>query len=164
MPETNREAEMHAAAAEMLDELGGDQEMWVGQKGWVITDDSGVLSEYALAFADCLVRSLTIARANPRVKKYFWFMMTDENAADGPGERFALWRFGQPLPGAVAYANVAHRLEHMEPVESFNLGASVQAHLFGRPETGHSVAAVWAVSNEFGLDGDLPPWREMYST
>jgi len=156
MPEANREAEKHAAAAAMLDEFGGDQQLWVTEKGWVITDDSSMLSDPALAFADCLARSLIIARSNPRVKKYFWFMMTDESAADGPGERFTLWRFGFPLPGAIAYANVAHRLEHAKPVESFALGPSVQVHLFSRPETGHAVAAVWAVSNEFGLEADLP--------
>jgi len=156
MPEANQEAEKHAAAAAMLDEFGGDQQLWVTEKGWVITDDSSMLSDPALAFADCLARSLIIARSNPRVKKYFWFMMTDESAADGPGKRFTLWRFGFPLPGAIAYANVAHRLEHVQPVESFTLGPSVQMHLFSRPETGHAVAAVWTVSNEFGLDADLP--------
>ena len=163
-PEDNVEAEKHRAAVKLLHEFDRPRKMWIGEKGWEIKNSAPLLGGVSLSFADCLARSLIIAKSVPGIGKYFWFLQQQEfSGSDG---KYAIFRGHpvlQPMPGALAYANVAYRLDHAQPVESILLaGGTVQAHVFTRPQARAAVAALWSVRKPFVMRANLPPEAQAF--
>lgn len=155
-PEDNRETDKHRETLSLIRELGGDQKYWVGEKGWEIKDEAPLLGMNSLSFADYCARSLIIAKSVPGVQKYFWFTQTMEHAI---AAKYPLLRGEplQPMPAAVAYANVAHRLDHARPVESLQFaGGGIRVCVFDRPMTKTAIAALWSVSTPYVLAVKLP--------
>ena len=156
-PEDNREAEKHRAALDLLGEFEPAPRMWIGEKGWAITESSPLAGDAALSFAHCLAQSLVVARSTPGIEKYFWFLQRQRFGAEG-GD-YTLFRGDlslQPMPGAVAYANVARRLDHCRPVESFPLAGDVRVSAFERLDGGGAVAVLWSVDKPYLLEPRFP--------
>ena len=156
-PEDNTETEKHRAALRLLAEFAGPRTMWIGEKGWAIQDEAPLPGEVSRSFANCAARSLIIAKSVPGVEKYIWHLQA--SGSYGEGGRYALFRGAplQPMPGAIAYANVAHHLDHAQPVESFKLaGGTIRAHVFDRPLTGTAVATLWSLRKPFAMRAKLP--------
>ena len=155
-PEGNREAARHQETLELIRETGLSHRYWIGEKGWEIRDEAPLAGKISRAFADCAARSLVIAKSVPGVEKYFWFVLQQEYSH---GSKYTLFRGKplQPMPAAVAYANVAHHLDHTRSVGSLHLaGGRIRACVFERKETDTAVAVLWCVNVPFVLDADLP--------
>jgi len=157
-PEENQEAKTHRLSLKLLKEVGlGQKKMWIGEKGWAIKDEAPLQGEISMSFASCAARSLIISKSVPGVEKYIWHMQADGGYSEGA--RYALWRGSppQPMPGAIAYANVAWHLGHAEPVESLRMADdNVHVHVFGRSKTDTAVAALWSVDKPFVMNAKLP--------
>jgi len=156
LPEGNKETAKHEETLALAREAGKGHRYWIGEKGWEIRDEAPLCGKFARAFADCAARSLIIARSVPGLEKYFWFVLEQEWKADA---KYTLFRGKplQPMPAAVAYANVACRLDHAQPVGSLQLaGARIRVCVFERAMTDAAVAAIWCVSTPFVLEAALP--------
>ncbi|MBT3381785.1 MAG: hypothetical protein HN742_05560 [Lentisphaerae bacterium] len=155
-PEGNRETAKHQETLEVIREAGKGHKYWIGEKGWEIRDEVPLTGQTARAFADCAARSLIIAKSVPGVEKYFWFVLAQGHRQGG---KYTLFRGRplQPMPGAIAYANVAYHLDHANPVDSFELaGGRVRVCVFERQATDTALAALWCVSTPFVLTAELP--------
>ncbi len=161
-PVDNTETEKHRAAFRLLQEFDGPRKMWIGEKGWAIKDEAPLQGEISKSFANCAARSLIIAKSSG-AEKYIWHMQTSNSY--GEGGRYALFRGAplQPMPGAVAYASVAHHLDHAQPVGSFKMaGGTIQANVFNRPQTKTSVATLWSVRKPFAMKAKLPKGARVF--
>ena len=155
-PADNREAEKNRAAVKLLDEFSGPKHVWIGEKGWAITESSSLGGDHAQSYAHCLAQSLIVARSIPGIEKYFWFRQTQRHGSEG-GD-YTLFRGDdslQPMPGAVAYANVAWHLDHTRPAEFFPLADDVRVSVFERSASG-AVAALWSTNKPFLLQPEFP--------
>lgn len=155
-PEDNKETAKHLETLALIRKTGRNHKYWIGEKGWEIRDEASLTGHTARAFADCAARSLIIAKSVPGVEKYFWFVLAQEYKV---GSKYTLFRGKplQPMPGAIAYANLAYHLDHAQPVESLQLaGGRIRACVFERKSTNTAIAALWCVSTPFVLDAKLP--------
>jgi len=155
-PEDNRETEKHVDTLAVIREHGGKHRYWIGEKGWEIQDVAPLFGKISLSFADYCARSLIIAKSVPGVEKYFWFLQSQEFSR---GAKYPLFRGRplQPMPAAVAYANVAFHLDHARPIESLQLaGGGIRICVFERPSTNTVIAAAWSVKTPFVLEAALP--------
>lgn len=152
-PGDNREAEKHRAALDLLNQFKPAPKMWVGEKGWAIAETSPLAEDAALSFAHCLAQSLVVARSTPGIEKYFWFLQRQRFGSEG-GD-YTLFRGDlslQPMPAAVAYANVAWHLDHCRPVASLALAGDARVSAFERLDGGGAVAVLWSVDQPFLLE------------
>ncbi len=124
----------------MIQQHCARQQFWIGEKGWGLDVKADPLSDYSRDFAACLVQSMTLAHSVPGVERYYWFI--EEGCNEG-GYEYGLFRGGQPLPAALAYATMARVLHRMQPYVSPNLGPLVQAHCF-RAEPGDGALVLWS--------------------
>ena len=162
-PTENREKEKHIAALELLNQFGHTRRMWIGEKGWAITETSPLAGDVSLSFAQCLAQSLVVARSTPGIEKYFWFLQRQKHGSEG-GD-YTLFRGEvslQPMPSAVAYANVAWHLDHCRPMESFRLADDVCVSAFERVEGGGAVAVLWSTNKPFVMEPQFPADAEAF--
>ncbi|MBU0608093.1 MAG: hypothetical protein KKI08_09395, partial [Armatimonadetes bacterium] len=140
-PVPNQERRKCQDTLKMIQDHGGKQKFWVGEKGWGLDVTTSPLSGYSRDFAACLVQSMTLAHSVPGVDRYFWFL---DEGCNERGYEYGLFRRGMPLPAALAYATLAHVLHHATPMASPDLGPLVQAHCFTSDDTGRGVTVLWS--------------------
>lgn len=140
-PGRNAEARKCRDTLAMIARHGGRQPFWVGEKGWGLDVRADPLSEVSRDFARCLVQSMVTAHAVPGVERYFWFI--EEGCNEG-GYEYGLFRGGQPLPAALAYATLANLLHHARPVASPEVSRLLQTHCFVSPELRQGTLVLWS--------------------
>ena len=151
-PEANRIYSKTMGLKKRIARHGGRQDIWYGEIGWALDVNEDFLSDSAFRHAAYLARLMLIGKA-AGVKKVMYF------TADFHVERerycYGIWRAGQPLPAAGAYAGTAQILEGAELV-AILANNDFHSFLF-RDRNGRDFAAVWlSTDSRANLTLDLP--------
>ncbi len=161
-PHQNRLVEKLKLSQAMLRELGGPKPVWIGEKGWGLDIKEPLTGPYSLAYADCVAQALITGRSVPGVSRWFWFL---QNGCNENGYEYGLWRGNpaQPLPAAIAYANCARFLHHVEPVRPLALADGFQGFAFRGRDPERAVAALWTTGDDAVLAATWPEGTQSFS-
>ena len=126
-------------------ELAQGQPVYVSELGYAVNAGEPMNNKYHLDLAARMLKSIIIARANPEVKMFNWFVI--QGGAEGGKARYNMWWEDNPAAAVPVFSAAAHLIKETQETAELPLGENIRGYVFKKEN--EASAALWA-TNETG--------------
>jgi hypothetical protein len=125
-------------------ECAQGQPVYVSELGYAVNAGEPMNNQYHLDLASRMLKSIIIARSNPNVKLFSWFVI--EGGAEGGKARYNMWWEDNPAVAAPVFSAATKLVHGTNGVEELHLSSNLKGYILKKAD--EAAAILWALDEK----------------